>query len=101
MRKLPVISSFFFQLESMEDLMPTVGFDSKKVTMFGQSITMFDLGGGQKIRGIWKNYFAEVHGVVYVVDAADVNRVEESAKEFRALAKNSYIHGKPMLMWEF
>lgn len=78
--------------------MPTVGFDSKKVTLCGQPVTMFDLGGGPKIRGIWKNYFAEVHGVVYVVDAADPNRVKESAEEFRNLAMNSYIHGKPMLM---
>lgn len=48
--------------------------------------------------GIWKNYLADVHGVVYIVDAADPERVEEAAKEFRAICENTFVHGKPTLM---
>ena len=39
-----------------------------------------DLGGGAKIRKIWDSYYAEVHGVVYVVDAADAERLELELK---------------------
>ncbi|XP_067946566.1 ADP-ribosylation factor-like protein 13B [Watersipora subatra] len=96
--KTSIVLALSKELEKTEEIMPTVGFDSKSITLFGQPAKMFDLGGGTRIRGIWKNYFAEVHGIVYVVDAADPSRVEESAKEFQALAKNTYIHGKPLLI---
>ena len=39
-----------------------------------------------------------MHGVVYVVDAADTNRIDEAAKEFRSLCENTFVHGKPTLM---
>lgn len=78
--------------------MPTVGFDSKKIMLHGHSVTLYDLGGGTKIRGIWKNYLAEVHGIIYVVDASDPARVEESAKEFKTICQNTFVHYKPMLM---
>ena len=33
------------------------------------------------VRGVWPSYFAEVHGVVFVVDAADASRMREAATE--------------------
>ena len=78
--------------------MPTVGFDSKKINYRGHNVTLFDLGGGKKIRGIWRNYLAEVHGIVFVVDASDPDRIEEAAAEFATVCKSPFVSGKPMLM---
>lgn len=75
-----------------------MGFSSKKISLHGHSVTLYDLGGGSKIRGIWRNYLADIHGVVYVVDAADPDRIEEAATEFKKICCNTYVQGKPMLM---
>jgi len=32
---------------------------------------MIDLGGHEKIRAIWKNYYSTSLGLVYVFDASD------------------------------
>lgn len=39
-------------------------------------IDLYDLGGGKNIRKIWDRYYAEVHGCIFVVDAADSARME-------------------------
>ena len=40
-------------------------------------ICVYDLGGGERIRDIWDNYYAEVHGVIFVVDTDDTQRKAE------------------------
>ena len=30
------------------------------------------------MRSIWEKYFADAHGMIYVIDAADKSRVEEA-----------------------
>lgn len=78
--------------------MPTVGFSSISLKHGKYNITIYDLGGGPKIRGIWKKYFALVHGLIFVVDASDYQRLEECKAEIKSVLKNEKIAGKPMLL---
>ena len=43
--------------------MPTFGFSNASTSRDGFDVDLFDLGGGKRIRGIWKAYTADVHGV--------------------------------------
>jgi GTPase SAR1 family protein len=49
---------------------------SKKLT-----VNFFDIGGGPKIRGIWKNYLAESHGCILLVNGNDHHRFQEFLSE--------------------
>ena len=77
---------------------PTVGFDPHKCVLDGAPLRLFDVGGGEKIRGIWKCYYMEVHAAVFVVDASDPARFDEA----RALLHEAYttdtLAGKPLLI---
>ncbi len=46
--------------DSLDGIAPTVGFATVSFQSRRFNITLFDLGGGTRIRDIWKNYFAEV-----------------------------------------
>ena len=46
--------------EPWEDVAPSVGFTNATVTLHGHKLNIFDLGGGSRIRGIWRHYYAEV-----------------------------------------
>ncbi|KAI9342455.1 ADP-ribosylation factor family-domain-containing protein [Zopfochytrium polystomum] len=60
--------------------------------------TFYDVGGSAKIRNIWTNYLADVHGCFYVVDSADGNRLAESAEALRRIYMDSRLNGKPLVI---
>ncbi|XP_075053141.1 ADP-ribosylation factor-like protein 13B [Mixophyes fleayi] len=86
------------QGESPQDVAPTVGFSKADVRQGRFDITIFDLGGGKQIRGIWKNYYAESYGVVFVIDSSDVERMEETKETVAEVLRHPRIAGKPVLV---
>ena len=80
---------------------PTLGF-CPVLMKYGKACTVqfFDIGGGPKIRGIWKNYFHDVHGVIYVFDISckDDTLFEESITVAKQTLENPLLNGKPLLV---
>jgi len=83
---------------STTDVTPTVGYSSVNFFFDGFDVTMYDLGGGSKIRGIWHNYYAEVYGFVFVVDASDETRMDECVQVIETFLDNGLVQGKPLLL---
>lgn len=86
------------QGESPEDVAPTVGFSKVDLKQGKFEVTIFDLGGGKRIRGIWKNYYSESYGVVFVVDSSDVQRIQETREAMAEVLRHPRIAGKPVLV---
>lgn len=81
-----------------EDVVPTVGFSKIDLRQGKFQVTIFDLGGGKRIRGIWKNYYAESYGVIFVVDSSDEERMEETKETMSEVLRHPRISGKPILV---
>ncbi|XP_053421618.1 ADP-ribosylation factor-like protein 13B isoform X4 [Nycticebus coucang] len=86
------------QGEYPEDVAPTVGFSKIDLRQGKFEVTIFDLGGGKRIRGIWKNYYAESYGVIFVVDSSDEERMEETKETMSEVLRHPRISGKPVLV---
>ncbi|XP_066562107.1 ADP-ribosylation factor-like protein 13B isoform X2 [Amia ocellicauda] len=86
------------QGENPEDVAPTVGFSKIDLKQGKFEVTIFDLGGGKRIRGIWKNYYSESYGVVFVVDSSDVERIQETKETMAEVLRHPRIAGKPVLV---
>jgi small GTP-binding protein len=79
-----------------DNVRPTIGFRPTNMLMGDDKVKFYDLGGGVKIRGIWPEYFHDVHGVVYLIDSTV--RDEESVQLFQSTIAHPTLQNKPLLM---
>ncbi|KAK9228435.1 hypothetical protein WN944_021385 [Citrus x changshan-huyou] len=72
-----------------EDMIPTVGFNMRKVTKGNVTIKLWDLGGQPRFRSMWERY---------VVDAADPDNLSISRSELHDLLNKPSLSGIPLLV---
>lgn len=65
------------------------GFNVETVEYKNISFTVWDVGGQDKIRPLWRHYFTNTQGLIFVVDSNDRERLEEAKNE---LIKMVYTH---------
>jgi GTP-binding protein SAR1 len=58
----------------------------------------FDLGGHETARRIWRDYYASVHGIVFLVDAADRTRFAEAREELHRLLEEPSLADVPIVI---
>ena len=46
---------------------------------------MWDVGGQDKIRRLWRHYYQNTNGLVFVVDSSDKERMDESCEELHSI----------------
>lgn len=56
---------------------PTIGFNVETVEYKNICFTVWDVGGQDKIRPLWRHYYQNTQGVIFVVDSADKDRLEK------------------------
>jgi len=57
---------------------PTIGFNVESIEYKNIELTIYDIGGQDKIRTLWKHYYSEKHFVIYVIDASNLVNIRES-----------------------
>ncbi|KAF0032933.1 hypothetical protein F2P81_015223 [Scophthalmus maximus] len=68
---------------------PTIGFNVETVEYKNISFTVWDVGGQDKIRPLWRHYFQNTQGLIFVVDSNDRERISEAKDELmRMLAED-------------
>lgn len=60
---------------------PTIGFNVETVEYKNISFTVWDVGGQDKIRPLWRHYFLNTQGLIFVVDSNDRERILEAKDE--------------------
>ena len=85
--------------DAPEKTLPTFGFNNESTHRAGFDIDLYDLGGGKRIRGIWKAYMADVHGCIFVVDSADEDRIAECREVFAETLRDPHLSGKPIVVF--
>lgn len=64
---------------------PTIGFNVETVKYGSINFTVWDVGGQDKIRPLWRHYFQNTQGIIFVVDSNDRERVIEAREELNRM----------------
>jgi len=64
---------------------PTVGFNVETVTYENVKFNVWDVGGQDKIRPLWRHYYTGTQGLVFVVDSQDRERIDEARQELHRI----------------
>merc|ERR1719429_737623 len=62
---------------------PTIGFNVETVEYRNLNFTVWDVGGQDRIRPLWRHYFTGTNAVIYVVDSNDRDRTEDAREDAR------------------
>eukprot|EP00731_Ephydatia_muelleri_P025371 Em0017g454a len=63
----------------------TVGFNVENVTYKNVKLNIWDVGGQEKIRHIWRHYYTGTQGLIFVVDCEDRGRIDEARQELHKI----------------
>ncbi|XP_063710868.1 ADP-ribosylation factor-related protein 1-like [Symsagittifera roscoffensis] len=75
----------------------TIGLNIGNISTLGVNLLFWDLGGQDELQSLWDKYYAECHGVVWVVDSLDEARVDDSRVAFEKMIRNEHMRGVPLL----
>ncbi|KAI6698920.1 hypothetical protein NL676_019039 [Syzygium grande] len=84
--------------ESLAQHQPTQFPTSEDLSIGTIKFKAFDLGGHKIARRVWRDYYAKVDAVVYLVDACDKDRFAESKEELDALLTDESLSKVPFLV---
>jgi len=78
---------------------PTIGFNVETVEYKNISFTVWDVGGQDKIRPLWKYYFQNTQGLIFVVDSNDRDRVVEARDELHRMLNEDELRDAVLLVF--
>lgn len=87
------------KLEEVVSTVPTLGFNVETVTYKNISFTVWDIGGQDKIRNLWRVYFQGTQGLIFVVDSADKERIEQARLELQKLLSEELLANVVLLVF--
>lgn len=78
---------------------PTIGFNVETVEYKNISFTVWDVGGQDKIRPLWRHYFQNTQGLIFVVDSNDRDRIGEARDELHRMLNEDELRDAALLIF--
>ena len=78
---------------------PTIGFNVETVEYKNISFTVWDVGGQDKIRPLWRHYYQNTQGIIFVVDSNDRERVEDARNELERMLSEDELRDAVLLVF--
>ncbi|KAF2024618.1 ARF/SAR superfamily [Setomelanomma holmii] len=93
-------TTILYKLKLDQDVttIPTVGFNVETVTYKNTKFNVWDVGGQDKIRPLWRHYFSGMlghdgtvpgtQGLIFVIDSNDRDRIDEARTELTRIIQD-------------
>jgi ADP-ribosylation factor protein 1 len=78
---------------------PTIGFNVETVEYKNINFTVWDVGGQDKIRPLWRHYYQNTQGLIFVVDSNDRDRISEAREELTKMLNEDEMRDAILLVF--
>eukprot|EP00656_Telonema_subtile_P024465 TRINITY_DN266_c0_g1_i1.p1 TRINITY_DN266_c0_g1~~TRINITY_DN266_c0_g1_i1.p1 ORF type:complete len:179 (+),score=52.65 TRINITY_DN266_c0_g1_i1:223-759(+) len=78
---------------------PTIGFNVETVEYKNIAFTVWDVGGQDKIRPLWRHYYTNTEGIIFVVDSNDRDRIDEARDELNRMLSEDELRDAVLLVF--
>ena len=78
---------------------PTIGFNVETLEYKNINFTVWDVGGQDKIRRLWRHYYMNTHALIFVVDCNDKDRVDEARQELTQMLHDEEMKDAVLLVF--
>ena len=88
----------YTQGKNVTTTIPTIGFNIEKATFNGSEINVWDVGGRSNIRPLWRHYYTDTQGIIFMVDSNDRERISWAKDELQRLLAEEILKDVPVLV---
>jgi small GTP-binding protein len=78
---------------------PTIGFNVETIEYKGFNMNVWDVGGQNRIRDLWRHYYHNTQGLIFVVDSNDVSRMDEAREVLQNLLEADELRDAVLLVY--
>jgi ADP-ribosylation factor protein 1 len=87
------------KLQEVVHTVPTIGFNVETVEYRNINFTIWDVGGQDKLRKLWRYYYRGTDALIFVVDSNDTERIHVAREELHKLMEEDEIKNACVLIW--
>ena len=77
---------------------PTLGFNVENVENGNVKFQIWDVGGQDKLRRLWKHYYEGTKSIVFVLDSRDIKRIELAKTELHKMLEHPLLAEAKLLV---
>lgn len=86
------------KLGELVTTIPTIGFNVESIEYKGITFSVWDVGGQDKIRPLWRHYYQNTEGIIFVVDSNDRDRLPTARDELSKMLGEEELQGAAVLI---
>merc|ERR1739849_62409 len=92
-------SLYKLKLGEVVTTIPTIGFNVETVEYKNINFTVWDVGGQDRIRKLWRFYYQNTQGLIFVVDSNDRDRICEARDELTKMLHEGEMRDAVLLVF--
>ena len=87
------------KLNDVVTTIPTIGFNVEKVEYKNLKMTIWDVGGQDRLRPLWRHYYENTNGIIFVVDCNDKVRMDKCRDEVQKMMDEPHLRDAKLVVF--
>lgn len=90
---------FKLKLNEVSTTIPTIGFNVETIEHKNLKMSVWDLGGQDRVRALWSVYYQNCNGIIYVVDCNDHDRIQIAKDSLHRVMNDKELENASLLVF--